>query len=325
MEKLSPILFSYAFDESGVATKINETKTSAEIENEGLAWVHLDAGNELVRKWLENEVGYLDHLIIDALLAQETRPRIMEFDEGLLIILRAVNLNKDAEPEDMVSLRIWIDRDRIITIHRREVKAIYDIATRLDNGKKIKNSGEFLYNLLYQILSNTSPFLYAINEKIDDLEEKILVTRDVKFREAMLKIRTQSAIFKRYLVPQRDVISKLRTTKYSWIDDWAKRHFQENLDQITHMVEEVEEASNRSQILHDELANAMSEGLNKTMYKLSMISVIFMPLTFITGLFGMNVGGIPGSQDPASFYICTFLMLLVVLVYLVILKTKNRL
>ncbi len=325
MEKLSPILFSYAFDESGVATKINETKTSAEIENEGLAWVHLDAGNELVRKWLENEVGYLDHLIIDALLAQETRPRIMEFDEGLLIILCAVNLNKDAEPEDMVSLRIWIDRDRIITIHRREVKAIHDIATRLDDGKKIKNSGEFLYNLLYQILANTSPFLYAINEKIDDLEEKILVTRDIKFREAMLKIRTQSTIFKRYLAPQREVISKLRTTKYSWIDDWAKRHFQENFDQITHMVEEVEEASNRSQILHDELANAMSEGLNKTMYKLSMISVIFMPLTFITGLFGMNVGGIPGSQDPAAFYVCTFLMLLVVLVYLLILKTKNRL
>ncbi len=325
MAKTSPILFSYAFDIDGKSIKIHDKKTSKEVENAGLAWVHLDAENESAKTWLEKEVSYLDHLIIDALLAQETRPRIMEFSGGLLIILRAVNLNKNSEPDDMVSLRIWIDADRIITIQRREVKAAYEISEQLDQGKTIKNSGEFLYNLLYQILQKTSPFLYALNEKIDGLEEKIMTTHDMKFREEILQIRTQSAVFKRYLAPQREVISKLRTIDQSWINDWSKRHFQENFDHITHLLEEADEASSRSQILHEELSNAMSERLNKSMYKLSMISVIFLPLTFVTGLFGMNVGGIPGSQEPSAFYICTFVMLFVVLAYLVILKMKNRL
>ncbi|MBP7709829.1 MAG: zinc transporter ZntB [Rickettsiales bacterium] len=325
MAKHSPILFSYAFDAEGKPQKIHDRKASKEIENEGLAWAHLDAGNDSAKVWLEKEVSYLDHLIVDALLAQETRPRVMEFSGGLLIILRSVNLNKNSEPDDMVSLRIWIDADRIITIQRREVKAVYQIADQLDQGKIIKNSGEFLYNLLYQILQKTSPFLYALNEKIDALEEKIMTTHDMKFREEILQIRTQSAVFKRYLSPQREVISKLRTINQGWIDDWSKRHFQENFDHITHLLEEADEASSRSQILHEELSNAMSERLNKSMYKLSMISIIFMPLTFVTGLFGMNVGGIPGSQNEAAFYICTFATLLVVLVHLVILKTKNRL
>lgn len=324
MDSKSPVLFSYAFDESGKATKVHEKKVSKEIENEGLAWVHLDAENPLAENWLIQEVHYLDHLIIDALLAHETRPRVMEFDEGLLIILRSINLNKSAEPEDMVSVRLWVDRDRVITIQRREVRAVYEIAERFDQGKTIKNAGEFLYNLLYQILLKTSPFLYAMNEKIDVLEDKILTTHDMKFREEILQIRTQSAVFKRYLSPQREVIEKLRNTEYSWIDAWAKRHFQENFDQITHLVEEVDEAANRSQILHDELANAMSERLNKSMYKLSMISIVFLPLTFITGLFGMNVGGIPGQQNPLAFSICTAAMMVIALAYMLVLKFRKR-
>jgi zinc transporter len=325
MTKATPILFSYAFDSEGKPHKIGNNKASKEIENDGLAWAHLDAENDAAKSWLKKEVNYLDHLIIDALLAQETRPRIMEFSGGLLIILRAVNLDKNSEPEDMVSIRIWIDGDRIITIQRREAEAVYEIAKQLDQDKIIKNSGEFLYNLLYQILQKTSPFLYALNEKIDELEEKIMTTHDMQFREEILQIRTQSAVFKRYLSPQREVISKLRTINQGWIDDWSKRHFQENFDQITHLLEEADEASNRSQILHEELSNAMSERLNKSMYKLSMISIIFMPLTFVTGLFGMNVGGIPGSENEAAFYICTFVTLAVVLIHLLILKTKNRL
>ncbi len=225
----------------------------------------------------------------------------------------------------MVSLRMWIDEKRIITVQRRDVRAVYEIAEAIDQGKKIKSSGEFLYNMIYHILSKTSPFLYAMNEKIDGLEDKVMTTHDMKFREEILQTRIQSAVFKRYLMPQREVIAKLRTSNQSWINSWAKRHFQENLDQITHLIEEVEEAVNRSQILHDELANAMTERLNKSMYKLSMISIIFMPLTFITGLFGMNVGGIPGAGNSSAFYVCASVMLLTILIHLFFLKTRTRL
>ncbi len=325
MSKNSPVLFSYNFDGEGSSSKVSSEAISKEIENEGLTWAHINAGNKNAAEWLQKEVGYLDHLIIDALLALETRPRVMEFPKGLLIILRAVNLNKNAEPQDMVSLRMWIDDKRIITLQRRDVKAVYEITETLDGGKKIKSSGEFLYNMIYHILSKTSPFLYAMNEKIDELEDKVMTTHDMKFREEILQTRIQSAVFKRYLMPQREVIAKLRASDQSWINTWTKRHFQENLDQITHLIDEADEAANRSQILHDELANAMTERLNKSMYKLSMISIIFMPLTFITGLFGMNVGGIPGADNSAAFYICAAVMLLTILVHLIFLKTKTRL
>ena len=267
MHRHGHIIFSHAFDSKGKAHKLDNKEVSEELENEGLAWVHLDADNKLTKKWLEKEVAYLDHLIIDALLAEETRSRIIEFDGGLLIILRGVNLNENSGPEDMVSIRMWVDDSRIITIQRRNMKALFDLKNSVEGGKAIKNSGEFLYNFIYAILSSTAPFLYALTEKIDTLEEKIAAKHDMKFREEVLQIRTQSSMFKRYLMPQKEVIHKLKTSNCVWIDEWAKRHFQENHDDIIRIIEEADEAREKSQILHDELANALSEKINKNMYK----------------------------------------------------------
>ncbi len=317
------ILFSYAFDALGKAHKLDNKKTAEELKNDGLAWVHLDANSKSTKHWLEKEVSYLDHLIIDALLAEETRPRIVEFDGGLLIILRAVNLNQNAEPEDMVSIRMWIDDCRIITIQLRDMKAVFNLAEQVESGKCIKSSGEFLYNLIYEIFSSTSTFLYGLTEIIDDLEEKVTTTHDMKFREQIIQIRSKSAVFKRHLMPQKDVIKKLMISDRAWINDWSKRHFQENHDSITRLIEEADEARDRSQILHDELSNALSEKLDKSMYKLSVIASIFMPLTFLTGVFGMNIGGVPGVGDSHAFDVFLFGILMIAIVQIVFFKRRN--
>ncbi len=323
MKKHGHIIFSYSFNSEGSFCKLDNEAVANELKNDGLSWVHLDGTSKMTGVWLKKEVQYLDHLITDALLADETRPRITEFGNGFLIILRGVNLNHNDEPEDMVSIRMWIDSERIITVQKRAMKSVFDLRDQIESGKIIKNSAEFLYNLIYQILFVTSPFLYALNEKVDDLEEKIMTTHDAKFREELMQIRSQSAVFRRYLAPQKEVISKLKIIVTPWINDWSRRHFQENFDHISQMIEEIDEAASRSKILHDELANALSEKINRNMYKLSMITLIFMPLTFLTGLFGMNVGGIPGSDSPIAFYFCCVVMMLVALLQVFFFRRKD--
>jgi len=322
MTQHNHIIFSYAFDAQGKATKLDSEKVSEQLKNEGLAWVHLDANHESTKEWLEREVDYLDHLIIDALIAEETRPRVTEFESGLLIILRGINLDKNAEPEDMVSIRMWIDGDRIITMQRHDMKALFDLRHEIDLGKTIKNSGEFLYNLLFEILAVTAPFLHELGEKVDVLEKKI-VTTDTDFREEVLQIRTQSTVFKRYLMPQREAIAKLRICDHEWINDWAKRHFQEHLDHITMLIEEVDEVRDRSRILHDEIFHGLTEKLNKSMYTLSLIAAVFIPLTFFTSVFSVNIGGLPGIGDPYAFYSMMAAMVIVTVMQIFFLKKKN--
>lgn len=320
------IFFSYAFDGAGNAHKLRNAEVAQELKNDGLAWIHLDGNSALSKKWLKREVSYLDHLIIDALFAEETRPRIIEFEKGLLIILRGINLDDTSEEkEDMASVRLWVDDSRIISIQKRNFSAVFNVAKKIDAGKKIKTSPEFLYNLIYENLLLISPEINKLNDEMDVVESSMPkdVYDNASLRELVTSIRRKVAIFKRYILPQKDVLSHLKSHDSDWIDDWARRHFQENHDHISHIIEELDEARDRSQIVHEEISNAIADRLNHSMFKISLIASIFMPLSFVAGLFGMNVGGVPGGEDPDGFYITLFFMIAALAITLLIFKRKK--
>ena len=89
------------------------------------------------------------------------------------------------------------------------------------------------------------------------------------------------------------------------------------------MIEETDELKERSKILNDEIVNIINDKLNRHMYKISLITEIFMPLTFLTGLFGMNVGGIPASNSPFGFIIFTGLMIFITILQVIFFKKRD--
>ncbi len=302
------IFFAYSFNKDGKAVKLKNKEIADELESKDLSWAHLDGNHVESKEWLQKNVDYLDHLVIDALFAEETRPRIIEFDKGILLILRGID-DTNENVEEMASIRLWIDESRIVSIQKRNFSSAFDLAQSLELGHKIRNSGEFLYNLVYEILHLTTFAVARFNDKLDEVEQNLSAkNHDKNLRESVISIRKKSAIFKRYLLPQKEVISFLKTKQKKWINDWAIRHFQENQEQITHIIEEIDEAKERAQIIHDEVYNAIADKVNRSMFKISLIASIFMPLSFVAGLFGMNVGGIPGEDNPLGFYaVCYFL------------------
>ena len=306
------ILRAYGFDGQGLGKKLIGDEIGRELKDDRLAWVHLDANHPDTHDWLENEISYLDPFIIEALLAEETRPRMTQINDGVLLILRGVNLNENADPEDMVSIRLYVDSHRIVSVRRRRLKAIWDIADRLDEGRGPKNSGEFVSQLVTRMFERMQPVLTALDEATDDVEEGLLEVADNEQREAIVDVRKKAIIFRRYMAPQRDAISQLRMSELSWVGDRDKRQLQEALNHVTRYVEDLDTIRERAQIVKDELANNLANKLNRNMYVLSVIAAIFLPLGFLTGLLGINVGGIPGAENDMSFWI--FIAILIVLV-----------
>ena len=318
------IFAAYGFSSDGTAHQLHNAEVAEELKSDGLAWVHLDGNSDQSQKWLEREVSYLDHLIIDALFAEETRPRIIEFENGLLVILRGVNLDDTLDSEELASIRLWVDESRVISIQKRNFSAIFNVAHKIDQGKKIKNSPEFLYNLIYENLSLIAPLINNLNDKIDAIEDKVSANDySDSLRDLVSTIKRKVAIFKRYILPQKDVLSHLKSHDSTWIDDWARRHFQENHEQISHIIEELDEARDRSQIVHESISSATADKLNKSMFKISLVTSIFMPLGYVAGLFGMNVGGIPGNTNPNGFYITVLFMTIALILSLIAMK-KNK-
>ncbi|WP_339713721.1 zinc transporter ZntB [uncultured Sneathiella sp.] len=317
----SPILLAYDFDGEGGGQSVSDKAISRELKKETLAWVHLDLAHPDTKPWLDKEISYLDPFVVDALLAEETRPRIAEIGNGALIILRGVNLNENADPEDMVSIRLWIDPARIISVQRRQLKAVPDIEERIKAGKGPKDAGQFINMLISRLTERMAPVLLELDEETDNVEEKILENPDTILREQIIGIRKEAIILRRYMAPQKDAIGQLRLSDLPWIGVPHKRHLQESYDHLMRYVEDLDAIRERAQIVKDELANILADRLNRNLYVLSVIAAIFLPLGFLTGLLGINVGGIPGVENPYAFYI--FSGILLVLVGLQILLFKK--
>ena len=299
----SHILKAYSLAKDSLGKKLTESKIAQEIKSKNLAWVHLDGGHDDAQNWLTKECDYLDSIIISGLLAEETRPRMEEINNGLFLILRCVNLNNNSDPEDMISIRMWVDPYRIITVQKREAKSINDVERSIISNLVPKNSGDFLCLLLSSIFKRAEPILGSLDKIMDDVEEELIENPNIDLRTKLTQIRKQAIIFRRYMVPQRDLLSSLKSTHLKWLDDLHRRQLQESYNHNMRYVEDLDAVRERSQIVKDELSSLLSDKINKNMYILSVIAAIFLPLGFLTGLLGINVGGIPASNNPYGFYI----------------------
>ena len=290
------------------------------LQADELAWVHLDATHEATEPWLKENVSYLDEFIIHALLADETRPRFEVVGNGALIILRGVNLNENADPEDMISIRIWVDPHRIITTGRRPLKAVLDVRELILKGKHVHNSGGFLTAIVSRLIERMEPTLQQLDDAADVVEAKVLDEPNKRLRSEIVDIRQDAILLRRYIAPQKDAVSKIRNADLDWLDTKHKRSLQESYDRLLRYVEDLDTVRERAQIVQDELSNTLSDMLNKNMYILSVIAAIFLPLGFLTGLLGINVGGIPGTEDSNAFAIVCGLLTGIVLLQVLLFK-----
>lgn len=312
-EDSHPILLAYQFDGNGGARTLAPGDVAEELLAESLTWVHLNAKHEDARLWLESNVSCLDQLVLDALLADETRPRMLEFENGVLLLLRGVNLMEGADPEDMVSIRLWIDPCRIISLERRHVNSIRELGQALKTGRGPHNSGDFLVISCARLLEKMENVLVDLSDDTDDMEERVQENADAALRHDIVDLRRRAILLRRFIAPQREVIGQLRNLDQDWLNEMQRRRLQESYDQITRFVEDLDALRERNQIIKDELTNAISDKLNKNLFILSIVSAIFLPLSFLTGLMGMNVAGIPGAEHADAFWIFTTLTIGIVL------------
>jgi zinc transporter len=267
---------------------------------DGVVWLHLDYSDPELARWVREESGVTE-VVAEALLAPETRPRSLVLGDGLLVILRGVNQNPGADPEDMVSVRIWMAGDRIISSGQRKLLSIDDLCMEIEQGTGPINQGEFLVRLGELMADRIGDVVNDVDDVADSLEDKLLTAEHHELRYALSSVRRQIVALRRYLAPQRDALARLITERSPLINDLVQMQLRELTDRMTRYIEDLDEARDRASVTHEELLNRLAELTNRRMYLLTMIAAIFLPLSFITGLLGINVGGIPGAGDRHAF------------------------
>lgn len=292
--------FIYQLDGVGGAKSLELADLATAAPGSGVIWAHLHRTTPANRTWLLEESG-LDPIVCDTLLAVETRPRCTPVGAGAVLNLRAVNLNPGADVEDMVSIRIWVEPGRVVSVRTRRLLGAQDLREALAEGKGPISEGDIVSQLARRLTERMEPVISELEDNIDQLEEQMLTVGSKEVRARLSVLRREAIELRRYIAPQREALARLVTEDFSFLDTRQRSSLRETYDKVTRYVEDLDSAREHGAVINDELSSRISEQMNRNMYVLSLVAGIFLPLGLLTGLLGINVGGMPGTENPWAF------------------------
>jgi zinc transporter len=310
------LIYAYLLDGKGGGKVIDWPEIDKWDSSQGLLWIHLDSKMPETRIWLEKQSG-LSQITQESLLDQGTRPREIVSDQGLLVILRGVNCNPGEDPEDMVAIRMFFAEQRIITTRYRRVMAIQDVQEAINDRKGPCSAGDFLVMIAERIADRMGDIIADLEDSVDEIEDTVLTAESHELRSKLADLRRKAISLRRYIAPQRDVLFRLVQERVSLINDVDRSHLREIAERTARFVEDIDSARDRASITQEELNNKLSEQMNRAMYTLSIMAAIFLPLGLLTGLLGINVGGMPGAEYKWAFTLVVVLLIVIAIVLLV--------
>ena len=300
--------FALILDQKGGAKKIPLRKISLTEKN--IQWIHLDSNDSENFSWLERRK--VSPVILEHLQSVESTPRCVRHRNGLLVALRGLNVNADAD-DDMVAVHIWVSKNRLITMASQPVAAVAELVELFRRKKGPKTTGACLVQLAQLMVKKIKASLADIAEQADDLEDLVIegqgIRQDKKLREDISHLRHLIVSFRRFLAPQQEIMQALEKIHIPLFSEEDKSHLHTLAHDLAMAVEKLNFARDHSAVTQDQLDAKTNTNISQIMYLMSMIMVIFTPLSFITGLLGANIGGIPFGENPYGFlWICLVLV-----------------
>ena len=264
MTEKDDLIYAYLLDGKGGGEVLDWPAIDNWVSSKGLLWIHLDSKIPETRIWLKNKSG-LSQITQESLLDQETRPRDIVSDEGLLVTLRGVNFNPGEDPEDMVAIRMFFTEHRIITTRYRRVMAMQDVHRAINDRKGPNSAGDFLVMVAGRIANRMGDIIADLDDSVDELADTILTAESHELRSKLSDLRRKAISLRRYIAPQRDVLFRLAQERVSLIDNIDRAHLREIAERTARFVEDIDSARDRASITQEELNNKLSEQMNRAM------------------------------------------------------------
>ncbi|KXF80828.1 CorA family divalent cation transporter [Enterovibrio coralii] len=276
-------------------------------------WFHCQRDGDGGQAWLAQ--NHIPEAIIDSLLADDTRPRFEQFsDDCFLIILRSINMNEGSDPDDMMSLRILWFNGAIISTRKVPSKAVSTLLEKLQNGIGPKDLPSLLLGMFNGVNQIISDFLDPVEDTIDDLDDNATITA-----QELNQLYSRLLRLRRYLKPQGYAFDDLINARLPVLKQ-QKNHVKNCLDTISRINESIEFYIDQINLYQASVNQKQSEVMNRNTYLFSVVAGIFLPAGFFTGLLGVNIGGMPGINNPLAFTVFCIALLVVVALEVLLLK-----
>lgn len=299
------------------------------LEFQGNIWVNIDGINDI---GLIQKIGTqfnIDNLILEDLVNPDQRVKLEEREDYLFLILKALNLNLITEETEYEQLSFILKDNILITIQETPKDYFDVIRYRLDSERakgriRSRSIGYLAYALIDTIVDNYFVVLDEVENEIDALEEKVINKSGREDLEVILDLKQSISSLKRFIAPLRELVAKLQTRGMrEYFEEDMRIYLNDLYDHSFIIFENVEMLNSRVHELVQLYHSTVSNDMNQIMKILAVISTIFMPLSFLTGLYGMNFHYMPELNNHFGYFILLGFMALLVIGMLFLFKRKK--
>jgi len=282
-------------DTAGAARWLAGVGAEAKAGDGAFAWLHFNLAHAATERWLRDHLGEVDEFF-DALHEGSRSTRIEYAHAALIAVVNDVLYEFDFEPSQIATLWMWVDERTVVTARLQPLRSIDRLRAAVKRGEIFGSSVALLTHLLRDQADVLVQIVRAATGRVDEVEDSLLAERVTRSRTRLGALRRVLVRLRRLLAPEPGALFRLLNQPPGWVAD-------EDVQELRHSTEEFSAVLADMTALQEEIAARVTEETNRSVYVLTMVTVLALPINMIAGLLGMNVGGVPLAEHPAGFWI----------------------
>ena len=284
-------------------------------------WLHFSLVDTRARRWIES-AGLPDEAR-EVLLDPVPRVHGQSLSHAVLIVLHDMHHDFKGDPESVGPLVMYVEERRVITGRRHALMSMDRLRRKLLAGTQVATASELFEEMLQSLAESFGHLAGKLEDEVDDAEDKILAG-ELQHQGARLgRMRRTLARFRRHLRANRAALASVLPRLPRWTDGDFRNRLQQAVERTDAIAQDIELCQERTRLLQEEIAGRLGEATNRNLFFLSIMTATLLPVTLITGIFGMNVGGLPWLDDPGGFGWVTGIMVTAVIAVLLLLHRRR--
>ena len=285
-------------------------------------WLHFNLADTRACHWIELSAPIVDDAR-DLLLDNDAVIRCEIVPDGLALVIGDLHHDFNGDPEGFGVLRLYIDNRCMITGRRHPLRAVDQLRRDLLDGVVVGSTPQLFARLILDIDDSFHRLIKSLSDNLDQAEDEILDGRIHDHGSELGRSRRLLARLRRHMGAGRLVLQQGVASMTSWCNKDDLDEVRQALERLESTSQDLELVQERTRLLQEEIGSRLSEATNRNLYILSVVTVALLPINLITGIFGMNTGGLPWSQDPSGFWWVMFWMIIAVAVALRFLHSRK--
>lgn len=272
----------------------------AQAGSDAVIWLHFNLSDARARRWLL-EATFLPESLRELWREHDGNRRVEMVDDGLLLVVADFTYDDASDPSEVAPLWCFASSHLLITARLHPLKSADELRLQMRSYTTASSGIDLAAQLLDIRTNRVKRLANEMTDQLDNIEDRILAGKIEQQRELLGRNRRLCARLRREFAPERSDLNRFLHRPSGPLAEADRETLQSSTETLAFALEEIAEIYERSKLLQEELASRLAESTGRNLYVLSIVTAVMLPMTLVTGIFGMNVGGLPGLHGDHAF------------------------